>query len=806
MAFDFKTIWGLLVLNWQWFILSVFICLAGAFFYLRYKKPVYSSELKILIKDDEGKSGRSPMNGAMDLANIGLISNSNGFDNELEILRSKKLATSAVKSLKLYVSYAAQGRITNVELYKNSPILVDIEETRLNDLRVPITMEITSAGEGIRVKGQVGDEDNEQHQEDLEFFEKVLPQLPATLSTRQGLLLFQRNPGIDFEEGTLEVTIVPPSAMGRAYAMSLSAQATDKLTTVARLQLTNTNVVRSFDYLNELVKAYNEDANEDKNEVARKTEAFINERLSMLQKDLDDTEDDLEKYKKNNELINLKNDATAALTSSTQYQEKQVELQTQITLIKSLIDYCAKPENAYEVIPSNLGLKDTELNAVIGNYNDAVLKRKRLLKSSSENAPAVAELTAIVEAYGPAIRQSLQSVYQDVKLQKKSADEQYARFMGKVANTPTQERVLNNIGRQQEIQAGLYLMLLQKREENSISLSSTAAKARVIDNPEYLGKVAPRSAMILLMAFIFGLALPMGLLLLRRFLSYKIEGREDVEQLTTIPVLADIPLAQKGGLEKRAIVVRENTNDMMEEAFRGLRTNLRFVLSGDEKVLLFTSVLPGEGKTFVASNLAMSLALMGKKVLMVGLDVRKPRLVRLFGMKKDSRGITSFLAGGVDDVKLLTSQITHGVAHQNLDVLPAGVIPPNPAELITNNLLDRAFVYFRELYDYVIVDTPPVGLVSDTLDMGRVGDATFFVCRADYSPKNNLNMVNSISAQHKMPKVNLVLNGMDLTKKKYGYYYGYGKYGKYGRYGRYGTYGHYGTYGNYASNDSSEEN
>ncbi len=806
MAFDFKTIWGLLVLNWQWFILSVFICLAGACFYLRYKKPVYSSELKILIKDDDGKSGRSPMNGAMDLANIGLISNSNGFDNELEILRSKKLATSAVKSLKLYVNYAAQGRITNVELYKNSPILVDIEETRLNDLRVPITMEITSAGEGIRVKGQVGDEDDELHQEDLEFFEKVLPQLPATLSTRQGLLLFQRNPGIDFEEETLEVTIVPPSAMGRAYAMSLSAQATDKLTTVARLQLTNTNVARSFDYLNELVKAYNEDANEDKNEVARKTEAFINERLSMLQKDLDDTEDDLEKYKKNNELINLKNDATAALTSSTQYQEKQVELQTQITLIKSLIDYCAKPENAYEVIPSNLGLKDTELNAVIGNYNDAVLKRKRLLKSSSENAPAVAELTAIVEAYGPAIRQSLQSVYQDVKLQKKSADEQYARFMGKVANTPTQERVLNNIGRQQEIQAGLYLMLLQKREENSISLSSTAAKARVIDNPEYLGKVAPRSAMILLMAFIFGLALPMGLLLLRRFLSYKIEGREDVEQLTTIPVLADIPLAQKGGLEKRAIVVRENTNDMMEEAFRGLRTNLRFVLSGDEKVLLFTSVLPGEGKTFVASNLAMSLALMGKKVLMVGLDVRKPRLVRLFGMKKDCRGITSFLAGGVDDVKLLTSQITHGVAHQNLDVLPAGVIPPNPAELITNNLLDRAFVYFRELYDYVIVDTPPVGLVSDTLDMGRVGDATFFVCRADYSPKNNLNMVNSISAQHKMPKVNLVLNGMDLTKKKYGYYYGYGKYGKYGRYGRYGTYGHYGTYGNYASNDSSEEN
>ncbi len=805
LAIDFKTIWSILVLNWYWFILSAVIFVAGAALYLRYEKPVYSSALKILIKDDQGKGGRGGMNGSMELANLGVISNTNGFENELEILRSKKLATSAVKTLKLYVSYASQGRISSREIYKNSPILVDIEESRLDDLKFPISMEITPAGEGIRVKGRAATRYAAADEEGAEQFEELLTSLPATIATAQGKVIFQRNPGYTFDGGVFEVRITPPASVGRAYAASLSAGATDKNTTVANLVLVNTNVQRSFDYLVELVNAYNADANEDKNEVARKTEAFINERIAVLQKDLNNTEDDLEKYKKNNELINLKNDATAALASSSQYQEKQVELQTQLTLVKSLIDYCSKPENHYEVIPVNLGLNNNDLTAQISTYNEAVLRRKRLLKSSSESSPVVAEVTSVVESYGPAIRQSLQAVHQDLQMQKQAVDKQYALFMGKISNTPTQERVLNDIGRQQEIQAGLYLMLLQKREENSISLSSTAAKARLIDNPEFVAKVAPRTAQILLVALVLGLALPMGLLLLARFLRYKIEGREDVERLTSLSILADIPLAHKGGLDERAIVVRENSNDMMEEAFRGLRTNLRFIISGKEKVLLFTSVIPGEGKTFVASNLAMSLALMGKKVLIIGLDVRKPRLVRLFGMKKDSRGITTFLAGGEDKKELLTSQISHGVAHPNLDVLPAGMVPPNPAELITSPLLDRAIDYCRELYDYVILDTPPVGLVSDTLDMGRVADASFFICRADYSPKNNLDMVNAIADEAKLPKVNLVLNGVDLSKKKYGYYYGYGKYGKYGRYGRYGQYGHYGTYGNYGTSDSGVE-
>lgn len=339
-------------------------------------------------------------------------------------------------------------------------------------------------------------------------------------------------------------------------------------------------------------------------------------------------------------------------------------------------------------------------------------------------------------------------------------------------------------------------MLLQKREENYISLASTAAKARIIDAPRYEGKVSPKSKIIMLGAFVFGLAFPVGLVYLLGLLRYKIEGREDVEKLTKLPLLADIPMGPKNLDGEHKLAVRENNNDTMEESFRGLRTNLRFVLDDNERIIACTSCIPGEGKSFVSTNLAMSLALLGKRVVIVGLDIRKPRLVKLFGLPADKRGITTFLSSNEESYELLDQQIIHSVGNPNLDVLPAGIIPPNPGELISRSQLDRAMELLREHYDYVILDTPPVGLVSDTLSIARVADMTLMVCRADYSPKSNFKLINELKQENKMPKISLVLNGVDLSKRKYGYYYGYGKYGKYGKYGHYGNYGLYGHYGN----------
>ena len=790
-GFNLAALWKIVVLHWYWIVLSTIVALGAAFSYLKYTRPVYASNMKILVKDEDSRS-RMYRGGQLALESMGVISNSNGFDNELEILTSSNISQRVVKSLKLYVSYELDGRLRNHELYKNNPYIVDMPENQLVDLHSLIQLKIDRQGDGVHVAGEI----YVPRSKEPILFERSVKELPGSFNTPVGTITLQRNPGVGAElpKQTMYATIMPLEYAAKAYGSRLSVSASSKTTTVAVLNYLDTQPERAIDYLNELFRSYNEDANEDKNEVALKTEEFLKNRISAIREELDATESNLESYKKKNELINLTNDASNALNKLTEYQKEQVELETQLNLVTALLDYVDDPRNAFNVVPSNLGLKDADMSNLLNKYNDYVLQRNRLLKSSSPENPYVKRLTAQLEEMWPTIRLSLKSVRENILTQKRSAEDQYNLFSRRVGEAPTQERSLNNIIRQQEIKVELYLMLLQKREENYISLNSTAAKARVIDDPRSTGQVSPKTKVILLGALVLGLCFPVGLIYLLGLLRYRIEGREDVEMLTKIPVLADIPLAPKSLDGELSLAVRENSNDMMEEAFRGLRTNLRFILSEKENVIACTSCIPGEGKTFVSTNLAMSLALLGKRVIIVGLDIRKPRLVKLFGLSSDHRGITTFLSSDSGDFQDLDKQIHHAVLNPNLDVLPAGVIPPNPGELISREQLDHAIALLREHYDYVIVDTPPVGLVSDTLSAARVADMTIMVCRADYSPRNNFQLINALHHDNKMPKITLVLNGIDLKKRKYGYYYGYGKYGKYGHYGHYGVYGHYGSH------------
>ena len=798
-GFNLAALWKIVVLHWYWIVLSTIVALGAAFSYLKYTRPVYASNMKILVKDEDSRS-RMYRGGQLALESMGVISNSNGFDNELEILTSSNISQRVIKSLKLYVSYELDGRLRNHELYKNNPYIVDMPENQLVDLHSLIQLKIDRQGDGVHVAGEI----YVPRSKEPILFERSVKELPGSFNTPVGTITLQRNPGVGAElpKQTMYATIMPLEYAAKAYGSRLSVSASSKTTTVAVLNYLDTQPERAIDYLNELFRSYNEDANEDKNEVALKTEEFLKNRISAIREELDATESNLESYKKKNELINLTNDASNALNKLTEYQKEQVELETQLNLVTALLDYVDDPRNAFNVVPSNLGLKDADMSNLLNKYNDYVLQRNRLLKSSSPENPYVKRLTAQLEEMWPTIRLSLKSVRENILTQKRSAEDQYNLFSRRVGEAPTQERSLNNIIRQQEIKVELYLMLLQKREENYISLNSTAAKARVIDDPRSTGKESPKTKVILLGALVLGLCFPVGLIYLLGLLRYRIEGREDVEMLTKIPVLADIPLAPKSLDGELSLAVRENSNDMMEEAFRGLRTNLRFVLSEKENVIACTSCIPGEGKSFVSTNLAMSLALLGKRVIIVGLDIRKPRLVKLFGLSSDHRGITTFLSSDSGDFQDLDKQIHHAVLNPNLDVLPAGVIPPNPGELISREQLDHAIALLREHYDYVIVDTPPVGLVSDTLSAARVADMTIMVCRADYSPRNNFQLINALHHDNKMPKITLVLNGIDLKKRKYGYYYGYGKYSKYGKYGHYGHYGHYGVYGHYGSHSS----
>lgn len=788
--FDYRAIIDAVILHWHWFVISIVGCMVLAFLYLRYKAPVYSTWTEVLIKEDDPYS-RMRSNGLADFTQLGVLTNSNGFDNEMEILGSKTLTRRAVTNLKLYVRYAFDGTVRDEELYHETPVLADMSPVYLDTLSMPVLLEIRPKKEGgYHIEGTALEQD----------FEADVKGFPVRINTPSGWVHLHPNPDPEcvFDDRALRIALYRPSWMADVYREVMNIEPTAKTTTVAQISLSETRRDRAEDFLNELIRVYNEDANEVKNEVALKTEIFVNKRIRIIDAELGSTESELERYKRSNQVVDMASDAEAAYKGIETYQQQQIELQTQMMLVKSLKEYVDDPANYMEVIPANLGLTDDGLNRIIAEYNAGVVERKRLLKTAPETSPVVVSATNAITALYPGIRHSLAAVYDNLRVQKRNVDEQYELFVGRLSNAPTQERVLTDIGRQQSVKAALYQILLQKREENAISLASTVDKAQVIDAPEStIRPVSPKKKLVALVALVMGVALPAGLIYLLGLLRYRIEGRADIEKLTGLPVLSDIFVAGELKDGRRAIVVRENTNDIMEETFRNLRTNLGFVMKRSERVLLCTSVIPGEGKTFVSTNLAMSMALMGRKVLVVGLDIRKPRLARLFGLQAGSNGLTTFLAGEERSDEFLREQIFNSTVHPNLDVLPAGLIPPNPGELITSERLDYAFSRFREWYDMVVVDTPPIGLVSDTLLLGRLADATLIVCRCDYSLKRNFDIINRVSEEGKLPKVNLVLNGVDLQQRKYGYYYGYGSYGRYGRYGSYGHYGGYGSYGGY---------
>ena len=791
--FSFQTIWALFCQNWYWVLISVIVCVGVGFVYLRYKTPVYAASMKVLVKESGEK--RRAFSG-MALDEMGLLSSSNGFDNELEILSSTTVATRVVKRLKLYVNYTLEGRIKDKELYKNTPVLVDMEEDDLDALKSPVSVILTKTKEGIHLDGYL----NSDNPKELSYSTEINA-MPLSVQTPMGTLVFQDNAVIDsfnvkaiseiWKTGSkMHVTIYPLKAVGRMYSKGrLSATPTSKTTTIANVSLTDTQKARALDYLYELLDCYNEDANEDKNEVARKTELFLSERLNSIREELDETEGKMESYKKSNELINLANDATNVLKSTTDYRKELIEIQTHLELLKSLMVYMDNPANYLQIIPANLGLGNsaliTPLVTTIGKYNEMVLKRNRFLKGSSEDNPMVVQLTQQLSDTWPTIRQNMSNIYDNMEIQKNSVERQYELYFGRIQKTPTQERVLNDITRRQSLQSELYLTLLQKREENYIQLYSTAAKARIIEEPYVIGKVSPKNNMVLMASLLFGICLPIAVLLCRNLLRTRIETTEDVEMLTRLPILANIPIAKETDKLGRAIVVKENRNGMMEEAFRGLRTNLKFVLKPDERVVMVTSCIPGEGKTFVASNLAMSIALLGKKVIIIGLDVRKPRLINLFKLKPTKQGIVNFLCGNDADFSLLEEQIVPSGINSNMDVLPSGVIPPNPAELLASPLLKAAIEYLGSKYDYVILDTPPIGLVADSLSISSLANATIFVTRTKYSPKETFSLINSLCV-NKMPNCNVVVNSVDAQKSRYGYSYGYGRYGNYGFYGNYG--------------------
>ena len=821
-SINFSMIYRTVVLNWKWFVLSVIICLGMATIYLRYTTPVYQAFAKLLIKDNDQQTG-SRANSMLNSSTLGLISNSTGIDNEMEILSSHSLAEQAVRDLKLYTTYYTVGKVKDNLMYKNQYISVDMDPAHLERLNAGVALEILREGNKYHVTGTYYVPIDENTADGPYEIDKTFTSLPATLGTKAGILSFMSNSVVPMPDGAkMKVYIQSPKYASYKYAGALSVEQTSKTTTIAQLTLKDENSQRAVDYLQQLVICYNRQANEDKNEIAMRTEEFINGRLEKINAELGSTEGALESYKRRNNMVELKLNAGQAVANADQYSQKLTEANTQVALLDEMTAYVNNPANKYQPLPSNVGLTDQSATSLINNYNQLVQNRNLLLQSASETSPSVIPLTQQLDDLYASIKRALTQARRNMDIQRRSVASQYGRYQGQVGETPEQERMLTQIGRQQEVKSGLYLMLLQKREENSISLAATADKGKLVDQPAAGGRVSPKKPVIMLVALFLGLGIPAAILFLIQFFRYKIEGHDDVASLTTLPILADVAVASDTAKTKADIVVHENKNNQMEEIFRSMRTNLQFMMGEGEKVIMFTSSTSGEGKTFNAANLAVSFALLGKKVLLVGLDIRKPRLAELFEIDDKQHGITSLLVKDNPTWDDIQAQTLPSGINNNLNLLMAGVIPPNPAELVARKSLELIFEQLRAHYDYIVVDTAPVGLVTDTLQLSRVCDTTVFVCRADFTAKDSFEMINSLSNEKKLPKMSIVINGIDMSKKKYGYYYGYGKYGRYGRYGRYGygkygrygygkygkygSYGTYGSYGNYSNSHYGDKN
>lgn len=780
---DYKSIIIDYLVRWPFILGFLVLSLICAYVYLRYQVPVYSVNSTVMIKQGD-KTKSTAATALASMQDLGTMSMANNFDNEIEILQSYSLVKKVVKAQNLYISYVDERKFSyDVPAYKNVPVNVWMAPDEAD--RLPSALEVSL---DCRKDGSVAVDARYTAGGEEHTVSKAFKKVPAVFVTPVGTLTLtpDSNMAKMALPRTLKAVVAPPSVVADSYKARLHGEPTSEFTSIVSLTFNDTDIRRGQDFLKALVTLYNADANEDKNQVASRTAKFIDERIRIINEELGTTENELASYKQRAGLTDLSTDAQLALQETSEYDKRRADNASQLRLVGFLREYVSNPDNKHEVIPADIGVSDTELSGVIAKYNEMQIERKRLLRTSKANNPVVVNLDASINATHNAVVTAVDNVEKALRITRRNLDLEAGRYRSRVSQAPRQEQALTDITRRQEIKANLYLTLLQKREENAITLAATADNSRVVEEPRAIGIVAPNKRNIYALALVVGLVFPVFCIWLSRKLRFKIEGRADVEKLTDVPVIGDIPKA--GDDSGSTIVVSENKNGIMEEVFRNVRTNIQYMLQGDEKVVLLTSTTPGEGKSFTAANLAVSFAFMERKTLLVGMDIRKPVLNKVFDLPKKSPGITQYIASpkGLD----LLSLCHQTQVSPNLYVLPGGEVPPNPTELVARKSLDDAFAMLREHFDCIIIDSAPIGVVTDTRLISRVADICVYICRADFTHKSDFEFINELKHDNKMPKLCTLVNCIDMDKRKNGYYYGYGKYGRYGKYGYGKKYGY----------------
>jgi tyrosine-protein kinase Etk/Wzc len=741
---------------WKLFVVSVVVMLGATYVYLKCKPLMYEVNTTLLLKDDKKGGGFQEMGLLKDLDALSMIQSN--VDNEIEILKAKDLSTKVVRKMGLYVSYFEDGFFIDKKLYgKKCPLRIVLPAIKLDSIKNVIEMqvEIRPSGECI-FRGEA----NHNRYSVIANITDSIVKLPMGDIMLQHIKLPEK-PQI------VKVKISHPLEVANEFLRNMSMELTSKSTTIVKITLKSDNIEVAKDFLNQLINEYNEENTDDQNIVAHNTAKFIDERLFSISKELNDVETRIEGYMQTEGLTDITAQAQLLITQSGDYEKKILETEIQLSILSDIENLMKKEENTHQLLPANAGIQNNGLQLLINDYNTLILKRNKLATTASVSNKSLSDMNTQIESIYNSVLISIRNEKRTQLLTKQNLIKNNLNNINNIKSIPRQLKQYTEIKRQQEVKQALYLYLLQKKEENYLKIMVVVPKGKIVDKPYSLETpVAPNKKIHLLLALCLGLILPVIGLYVMGLFRYRVEGLEDLKKESKVPILGIIPKSK----ELDNVIMHEHSKDSLTEMIRLLRANLLFVLnSHDKKIINVVSGVAGEGKTFVTINLALSLAFMEKKVLVVGLDVRRPRLAEYMGIE-NTKGITLYLSGSISKDELIYKR----VLNEYLSVIPAGPVPPNPSELLMRSELDVLMHEYRNQFDYILIDTAPIGTVSDSFSLNRFADVSLYVVRASYTPKRYVHEANMLFENHKLNNMYLVLNAEYDENKRYTY--GYAKY------------------------------
>jgi tyrosine-protein kinase Etk/Wzc len=756
---NFRESFDKYIFHWKYFLLGLAISVAMVLVYLRYVNPVYESKASILIKDEQKGGSITDLSMFKDL---GISGGNNNVQNEIEILKSRILLNKCAEELGLNKKIVVRGNRTGIkkqELYSNRPfVFKDAEDdSLLYDKECAFEIVITSSNTLF-----INEIDGKSFGE-IPFGDPV--------KSSVGNLIFSKTPYFNNKwiGRKFDVRIEKMNDIVTDLQENITVETVNKDSYVLRISLRGETVKKNDDILNELIRQHEKQAINDKNEISTNTNTFINDRMKFLSVELSGVEKEGEKFKSEHSLVDVTSDAAVYLSKESTAEKVITEASIQLRLADYINDYLNSHQGYADLLPANLGFEDQSVVAMTNQYNLLVLERNKLLLSSVEKNPAVLRIQGQLSGLRASLLESLHNVKSSIQMKLKTLKAQENLYQSKISSIPKYEREYRNIMRQQQIKETLFIYLLQKREENEIALVATVGNAKVVDYAYCNGKpVSPKKTLIYLGAILMGILIPAGIIYLKDLFDTKVHSNKDIESLH-LPLVGEIPI----NTNNEKIIAFTNSTSVISEAFRLVRMNANFMIQKEanaSKTILITSTLAGEGKSFTSINLGHIFSNSGKKSVVVGLDLRKPILDKYANIEVKP-GVSNFI---VNEELTIDDILIQDINNENISYVLSGSIPPNPSELLMRERLNQLFHILKERFEYVIIDTAPVGLVADTLYISKFADLVIYVVRANYLDKRLLTIPQKLFKENKLGVMAVLLNGVSM--KGYGYGYGYGAY------------------------------